>query len=139
MENNRQVVVYVVDDRPIDILICSLLLQKFDDTLIIETFENAQLALDQLRYQALNAPLDLPDYILLDLDMPRLDGWQFLEEYNQSKVQEVKDIQIYILSSSLYREDLRKAFIHPFVREFVGKPLNMDKIKTIFQKDDVEA
>ena len=77
------------------------------------TFEELQNKPDALR----------PDIILLDLNMPILDGWQFLDEFKQFN----STAQVYIMSSSNYPEDIQNASNYPLVKGYIVKPLTTEK------------
>jgi CheY-like chemotaxis protein len=64
-----------------------------------------------------------PDYIFLDLNMPVMDGWEFLDAYYSKIYKSKPEIKIVILSSSVDPADRLKAFQYPFVAEFVAKPM----------------
>ncbi len=64
-----------------------------------------------------------PDIILLDLNMPIIDGWQFLEEFKQFN----SSAQVYIMSSSNYPEDIQNASNYPLVKGYIVKPLTTEK------------
>ena len=69
----------------------------------------------------------LPDIILLDLNMPIMDGWQFLEEYVRIKPNIAKQITIYILTSSIDPADIKKSEEISEVSDFIIKPITKDK------------
>ncbi|RFZ89989.1 response regulator [Mucilaginibacter conchicola] len=133
MDNVRPADIYVIDDQPIDSMILRLLFKKFDPDLLIEAISNAYTALERLKAIANSEPFFLPDYIFLDLDMPEMDGWQFLKEYERLGISQFKSIQIYVLSSSLYQNDIQKSLLNPLVQDFISKPLSLQHIKEIFQ------
>ncbi len=68
-----------------------------------------------------------PDIIFLDLNMPGMDGWQFLEFMKENNV----SLPVYILTSSTSELDLQKSQNYNNVRDFLIKPLNANKLKTI--------
>jgi CheY-like chemotaxis protein len=69
----------------------------------------------------------------LDINMPVLDGWQFLEEYKKLKERIKKDITIYIVSSSDNQVDIDKAKNYEEeVTNYYLKPISADDLKTIF-------
>jgi CheY-like chemotaxis protein len=70
--------------------------------------------------------------IFLDLNMPVMNGWEFLDKYNEL-YQRRKD-HIVILSSSIDFLDRQKAKLYPVVYDFIEKPLSMDKIRSTFEK-----
>ena len=74
----------------------------------------------------------LPEVIFLDLNMPIMDGWEFLDEFG--KLSEEKDIRIYILSSSVDSRDMERAKKYGMVNGFIAKPLTDAKIKELAQE-----
>jgi CheY-like chemotaxis protein len=77
---------------------------------------------------------NLPDLILLDINMPILDGWQFLEEFKAMKSQFPKKIIIHIVTSSEDKQDFAKAeFFKEEINKYYTKPVTGALIKDIFQ------
>lgn len=75
-----------------------------------------------------------PELILLDLNMPLVNGWEFLEAY-EGFPQEARDnTKVVILTTSLYDKDQAKAHASPYVKDFLEKPLTDKKIEHIWQK-----
>jgi CheY-like chemotaxis protein len=79
----------------------------------------------------LNDQDKLPDVIFLDLNMPIMDGWQFLKEYILLKPQIGKKIIIYVVSSSMNPDDLLKAKSISEVHDYIVKPITVDKFRKI--------
>lgn len=75
----------------------------------------------------------LPDIIFLDLNMPYMDGWEFLEEFAKVKAKLPKEIVIYIVSSSVSETDLNKAKQISDVTDYIIKPITTDKFKTLVE------
>jgi CheY-like chemotaxis protein len=84
--------------------------------------------MDALKF--LENPDPQPDLILLDINMPRLSGWEFLAKYEPMH----RDIPIAMLTSSLDPNDQRKAGAHPLLVGFYVKPLSKDMLLEILQK-----
>lgn len=73
-------------------------------------------------------PMDnLPEVILLDLNMPVMDGWEFFENFVQRFPEFVKKTKIFVLSSSTNPEDEERAQIDPNIAAYLSKPLDEDK------------
>ena len=78
-----------------------------------------------------NDALVLPDLIFLDLDMPGFSGWDFLESFSKLLPCLGKQITIYIISSSVDQNDMLRARNFSFVKEFISKPVEIEKLEEI--------
>lgn len=116
-------VIFLVDDDPINNLINRRILDKIGIGEFIEEFVSAQEALEKIKQLPKKDSL----LIFLDINMPVLNGWEFLEKYS-ALFPERKD-RIVILSSSIDYQDRQKAFEYPIVSGFLEKPLSLEKIK----------
>lgn len=92
----------------------------------IKIFSNGLEAINFLKSEAEN-PDRLPEIILLDLSMPVMDGWEFLEEYLLLQPRLGKKIVIYVISSSIAPVDVQKAKSISAVTDYVIKPVTKDK------------
>lgn len=128
----RPVNIMLVDDDEINNFITVKLIRKAFPDAVLSTCLNGRLAIDKLKDLFQNHPEKLPDYILLDINMPIMNGWEFLEEYKNSNMDPEKKITIYILSSSVFTNDIDKAKSYESVANFISKPLNLDAIKEVF-------
>jgi len=117
---------YIIDDDKLSIKLMSMLIAKNNFCEEITSFHNPQNALDELKNNAKD-PSKLPDVILLDLNMPVLDGWQFLDEF--ILIQFAKKIIVFIVSSSIDPSDLEMAKNYPIIKDYIIKPLNSEKLK----------
>lgn len=86
-------------------------------------FTNGKLALDFF-HECLDQPSQLPDLILLDINMPVLDGWQFMDEFIKLSPRINKQITVYIVSSSVDRSDINKAKKYEQISDFIIKPIS---------------
>lgn len=124
--------VFVVDDDMIHHFIIRKLLES--NTIPVEPafFVNGLDAINDLK-EKINNGVMLPDLILLDINMPILDGWQFLEEFIVLKPQIKHDVVIHIISSSDSKIDIEKAeTFKDVVGNYFVKPMTGDVIKSIF-------
>lgn len=110
----------IIDDDKIFTYVLSRQMKLINFSASIMIFHNG---LDALKYlkPVLESPEALPSVILLDLNMPILDGWQFLDEFTKLKPQ--KKITVYIVSSSIDAADHQKALQYEAVSNFFIKPI----------------
>ena len=114
-----------IDDDPIVLMLNDLILreQSFCSTLI--KIDKAETALEYFEAQS-NLPVEaqsLPAIIFLDINMPVMDGWEFLEAFTKRFPFFHDQIKVIILSSSVNPADLEMAENHPLVIGFMPKPL----------------
>lgn len=117
---------YLIDDDKLSIRLMSMLISKNNFCEEIISFYNPQTALNELKNNS-NNPAQLPDVILLDLNMPVLDGWQFLDEFEL--ITFAKKIIVFIVSSSIDPSDLEMAKNYPIIKDYIIKPLSSEKLK----------
>ncbi|RYD91592.1 MAG: response regulator [Sphingobacteriales bacterium] len=129
---SKTISVLLVDDDEINNFISIKLIKKAILNTDITACLNGKFAIDQLLAKD---PNDLPDYILLDINMPIMNGWEFLDEYNRLNIDPLQKTKIYIISSSVFSNDISKAKSYPLVQDFISKPLNVERIKEIFGVD----
>lgn len=130
--NTRPVSILLVDDDEINNFISIKLIKKVLLNTEITACLNGRFAIDELIEINHNDPSKLPDYILLDINMPIMNGWEFLDEYEKLKIDKAGKTKIYIISSSVFSNDISKAKTYPSVKDFVSKPLNIEKINELF-------
>lgn len=119
-------IIALVDDDKIFQLTASKTLKATAITDTILQFENGEVALKFLRDHTSDAE-SLPDYIFLDINMPIIDGWMFLEDYENLKSKFSKAISIYMVSSSIDARDIDRARKNVNVKDYIMKPVTRDK------------
>jgi two-component system, chemotaxis family, chemotaxis protein CheY len=134
--NTRPPIVALVDDDKIFQLTASKTIKALQLSDNILQFENGEDALKYLVDNATN-PAALPDYIFLDINMPFVDGWMFLQDYSGFKQNLSKEISIFMVSSSIDPRDIHRARSIPDVQEYVVKPLSKEKFIQLL--DDAAA
>ncbi len=127
--NTKSVSILLVDDDEINNFISVKLIKKTLLNTDIRTCLNGRFAIDELVEIQQSNPDDLPDYILLDINMPIMNGWEFLDEYKRLGIDPKGKSKIYIISSSVFNNDINKAKSYPLVKDFISKPLSVEKIR----------
>jgi len=116
--------IVLIDDDPISTFITEkLIFKNIRIPYSIFKFSNAVDALKEI-------DLIQPHYLFLDLNMPEMSGWDFLEQFNYKK----NNPEIYILTSSVDERDIKKARKYSQVKKYLSKPLINQSIKNIFSK-----
>ncbi len=124
--------IWVVDDDVIYQTIINKLIQKSGAFTSNTSFTNGQEAIVALNNSLENNEF-IPDIILLDINMPVMDGWEFMEEIKSIKSKISKKINIYIVSSSIALEDKNKSKTFTDIIGFIPKPVSVDDLMTIVQ------
>ena len=95
------------------------------------TFDRVEKALDYFSINKNEAAL-LPDVVLLDINLPGEDGWDFIKSFEQISAEMIKKPKIYMLSSSANPADQHKALSNKNIENYYVKPLSKDNFKEIF-------
>ncbi len=121
--------VYIVDDDEIIIFLTNKLLMSEQFCKRVMMFQDAEIALETLR-ASLHSGQDVPDAILFDLDMPVMDGWEFIDEVRKLPVH----IPSFVFTSSINPSDKKRADMYHGIRDFITKPLNKIKLQKILRQ-----
>lgn len=124
-------VIWVVDDDIIYQTIINKIIEKSGVFSSHFTFPNGNEALTSLKKILVDDDTALPDIILLDINMPVMDGWEFMEEIKKIKSDIRKDIHIYIVSSSIAVEDKNKSATFSNIMGYVPKPISVTELIAI--------
>ncbi|AEH02772.1 response regulator [Lacinutrix sp. 5H-3-7-4] len=120
----------IVDDDEIYKFTVVKILESIDFNKKIEVFSDGEEAFSFL-LDNIDQPKALPDVILLDINMPVMDGFQFMEEYIKIKPRVGKKITIYMVSSSVDPMDLQKAKGISEISDYIIKPIKRGELKAI--------
>ena len=124
--------VFVVDDDKIFHFIIKKLLLNNNINVSPDFFENGLEAIEGIKSKLDNGE-NPPDLILLDINMPILDGWQFLEEFKLLKKFLKQEISIYIISSSDNLVDRNRAKdFKEDIKDYYLKPMTIESLNSIF-------
>ena len=119
----------VVDDDPFNNILCNITIESALDKPDITTFDIPEdaLAFIQKEYTANIGPAIL----LLDINMPTLTGWEFMEEFEKFSDLIKSQVIVYIVSSSVDHRDKDKAEANHLIKGFISKPLDAKIILSI--------
>lgn len=121
---------FIIDDDPIFVLLFKKIIEKSERFNKVQNFPDGQFAIEELLKIHQEGSV-LPDIIFLDLNMPNIDGWQFLEEIQKHNF--INKLTIYIVSSSIDSHEIERAKQYQCVKNFISKPITFDffdKIKS---------
>jgi CheY-like chemotaxis protein len=115
----------LIDDNYIDNFVTRKILEgsNFVETIIV--VRSATEAINSLRDGIVK-----PDVIFLDVRMPLMGGFEFLEEYDKLKIDK-SNIKIFMLSSSLDPLDMRKSSDNKYITQFIHKPLTQKALEEL--------
>ncbi|ADV50898.1 response regulator receiver protein [Cellulophaga algicola DSM 14237] len=122
----------IVDDDNIYQYTIVKTIKSLDFASKIITFSDGEEALNFV-LKNLNDKIELPDIILLDINMPIMDGFQFMEEFVKIKPKLGKKIVIYMVSSSVDPKDIERTKKISAISDYIIKPIEIEKLKTIIQ------
>lgn len=96
------------------------------------TFINGREAIEYLEKNIHNEA-QIPDALFLDINMPIVDGWAFLEKYNLIHAHLAKGVKIYMVSSSIDPRDTDRAKENEHVLDYISKPVSKEHLMEIFK------
>ncbi len=121
----------VIDDDEFNNKICSVTLEKIAKDADVKTFQNPLEGFDHIATQYAGTDNDATAILFLDINMPVMNGWEFLERFEELDTDTKKRIKIYILSSSVDKRDIEKAKADKNVVHYLIKPLTKETIRLI--------
>ena len=124
-----------VDDDPITLMLCKKVVEKVEfakEIITVNNGEEAILYFDNLfEERSGNKNIQYPKLVILDLNMPIMDGWEFLENYIKKGYQDIFDsTRFIVLSSSIDPYDINKAKTYPVIG-FLSKPVTKEMLENL--------
>jgi CheY-like chemotaxis protein len=122
----------VIDDSKLDCFIAEKVIKNSRASLNVKSFLSAADALEFIsKYQ--NPDTSRKIYLLVDIQMPVMNGFEFLEAFEKLPAEVQSNYIVYILSSSINENDISKARRHPSVVEFMNKPITFASIAILLE------
>ena len=122
--------VCIIDDDHIFIYGVKRLMEETSFCENLMVYENGLDALDKFKENATQGK-KLPSIIFLDLNMPMMTGWEFLDEYMQIDGQDPAKSKVYIVSSSIDPKDLLRIKDYNVIQNYILKPVTTDDLENI--------
>jgi CheY-like chemotaxis protein len=120
----------VIDDDSTFQFIFRKQIEKIDEIEIVNESRNGKDAVNFIKSLD-DSSTEKPDLIVLDLNMPVMDGWDFLDEYGKLCANGKSPIPICILSSTINQADFDRANTYDSVKSFFSKPITSNQLKTM--------
>ena len=133
MEEEEIDTLYLIDDDEVFLFLTEKIVAYSNKVKNIQTFKNGYEAIEHLK-SVKDQPENLPDVIFLDISMPVMDGWNFLEEYKNFNDSFGKKIYVYIITSSIDPKDYEKARSVNEVTDFIIKPVTKEKFQELVKQ-----
>ena len=124
----------VIDDSELDCFIARKIISHADKGLTVKTFQRGNEALDMVRKNMADYAESDMTIILLDLQMPMMNGFQFVEEFEKFSSEARKKFRIVILSSTRNSNDIFRIFTYNTVHSLMEKPLTLEKLLSLMQQ-----
>ncbi len=129
--------VLCIDDDQITLILCDLVLKKSGFSDDVKSVFNGREGIEWFsNHFKIKAPIeDAPQIIFLDLNMPIMNGWDFLQEYEMKYADRLPDTKVVIVSSTVNPEDFSRANKHSLVIDFIHKPMTIDGLTELMENE----
>lgn len=121
---------FIIDDDEIMVYLSGKLIRQHDFCEHSETFNSGQSAIDRIRESIKNGDA-LPDLMLVDINMPVMSGWEFMDEL--VKLPGGDKIPVFIFTSSIDPRDKTRSFSYRSVKGHIQKPLTVTKLNKMLR------
>src|SRR5689334_2007167 len=120
----------IIDDDPSNNFLCEIMLKKTITGMDIRSFLEPEIAVDYIKKEYSNGK-SVPTVLFLDINMPVMTGWDFLQALETFDDKIIQQFTIYIVSSSVDQSDKKRAIENPLVIDYIEKPVTVEKLKKI--------
>ena len=121
--------VIIIDDNEDDLLFAQISVQRCGHPADLKEFLRAQ---DALAFLA-SAELVKPALVLLDINMPVMNGFDFLDAFEQLPIASRANVMVVMLTSSIDERDRQRAFSYASVKDYTRKPIERSKVAALLQ------
>lgn len=118
----------IVDDDKLVNIFCSMVIKKLNTQAKVVTFEHPESGLEYIESEKSISNTISPTILLLDINMPSMTGWEFLERFELLNDRIKKAINVYILSSSVDERDKERASTLKCIKGYLIKPLTKEAL-----------
>lgn len=127
--------VLFIDDDPITLMLCKKVIEKVNFASNIFTSNNGEEALDFFNSLNQNNEFEKIDVVFLDLNMPIMNGWEFLDEYIKNGYEKIfLKTKFVVLSSTIDPKDINKSKTYDIVIDFISKPITKELLENLKAK-----
>ncbi len=122
--------IMLIDDDDIFNMLSGIALKKVFKEINLKVFTSANAAIEFFDEHQ-NDPEKLPEVIFLDINMPVMNGFEFLDHISQYHEDIIGQLKVVMLTSSMYDTDKDKSLAYPLVKHYLEKPLTIQKVNEL--------
>ena len=130
---NTDVKFILVDDDPINNMLCGLSIKNALSDADIRAFTTPEKGLEFIQNEYSNIHDEKPAILLLDINMPTLTGWEFMEQFDSFSDEVKSRVSVYILSSSVDERDKERARADKYIKGFISKPIEPERVLALVE------
>lgn len=124
--------VLLIDDDKATNFFNTIMIDRHENFAEVRALQSGKIALEYLK-EAEQGKEQVPDLIFLDINMPGMNGWEFLTEFQKIDPQFTAQIKIIILSTTSDPDEVKKSFKNYNAKDFISKPLSMPVLTEVYQ------